>query len=116
MGKSGSGKSTLLNLISGIDAQQWPGDHLSQRPKRHLAALSEQQRTLFRRRHIWHCLPIFQPDPYLTVLENVTLPLELATAGAIAARARSPCSNAGLADRLDAYPDRLSGVGEQQRA
>ena len=46
LGKSGSGKSTLLNLISGIDApdsgQIWVNGQ-------DLTALSERDRTLFRR-------------------------------------------------------------------
>ncbi len=116
LGKSGSGKSTLLNLISGIDAPSAGHVHIMEggRPVA-ITGLSEHERTLFRRRHIGVVFQFFNLIPTLTVLENVTLPLELndqrrnvrQTAAALIERV-------GLSDRLDAYPDRLSG-GEQQR-
>ena len=116
LGKSGSGKSTLLNLISGIDAPssgQVTIYHEQQRVI--LTALSEQKRTLFRRRHIGIVFQFFNLIPTLTVLENVTLPLELAGRGREShPQALALLARVGLADRQDAYPDRLSG-GEQQR-
>ncbi len=80
VGRSGSGKSTLLNLISGIDAPS-AGD-VTIYPNGagapvHLTTLSEQERTLFRRRSIGIVFQFFNLIPTLTVLENVTLPLEL---------------------------------------
>jgi putative ABC transport system ATP-binding protein len=113
IGKSGSGKSTLLNLVSGIDiptaGEIWVGGQA-------LTRLSEHQRTLFRRRAIGFVFQFFNLVPTLTVLENMLLPLELN--GRTSARDRA-CAldlldQVGLADRRDAYPDRLSG-GEQQR-
>lgn len=116
LGKSGSGKSTLLNLISGIDAPS--GGHVTilagEQPVR-ITALSEQARTLFRRRHIGIIFQFFNLIPTLTVLENVTLPLELAGGGAgVRERAATLLARVGLGDRLQTYPDKLSG-GEQQR-
>ena len=74
LGRSGSGKSTLLNLISGIDrpdgGQVWVGGQ-------ELTAMGERERTLFRRKHIGFIFQFFNLIPTLTVLENVTLPLEL---------------------------------------
>src|SRR6187397_2758279 len=74
LGKSGSGKSTLLNLISGIDApdggQIWVDGQ-------ELTALSEHDRTLFRRARIGFVFQFFNLIPTLTVGENVSLPLEL---------------------------------------
>ena len=74
LGRSGSGKSTLLNLVSGIDApdagQIWVGGQ-------ELTALSERERTLFRRRNIGFIFQFFNLIPTLSVMENVTLPLEL---------------------------------------
>lgn len=113
IGKSGTGKSTLLNLISGIDqtdqGQIYMGDLI-------LTELDEHQRTLFRRHKIGFIFQFFNLLPTLTVLENVTLPLELA--GVPLPRSQERASRllgeVGLGDRLEAYPDRLSG-GEQQR-
>jgi putative ABC transport system ATP-binding protein len=113
LGRSGSGKSTLLNLVSGIDrpdaGQIWVGD-------RELTRLSERDRTLFRRHQIGFVFQFFNLIPTLTVMENVTLPLELGGAPVKAARtAAEPLLEAvGLLDRAGTFPDKLSG-GEQQR-
>jgi putative ABC transport system ATP-binding protein len=116
VGKSGSGKSTLLNLISGIDAPTH-GDvtiYTDEQAVR-LTALSDHERTLFRRRHIGIVFQFFNLIPTLTVLENVTLPLELAgTRGNGRRQATALLERVGLGNRLATYPDRLSG-GEQQR-
>jgi putative ABC transport system ATP-binding protein len=116
LGKSGSGKSTLLNLISGIDAPS-TGQVIIHNGGQTipLTALSEHKRTLFRRHHIGIVFQFFNLIPTLTVLENVTLPLELAGQNqAMRQRAGSLLERVGLGDRLDTYPDKLSG-GEQQR-
>jgi putative ABC transport system ATP-binding protein len=116
LGKSGSGKSTLLNLISGIDAPS-SGQVVIHNEGQEipLTALSEHKRTLFRRRHIGIVFQFFNLIPTLTVLENVTLPLELAgQTQAMRQRASALLERVGLGDRLDTYPDKLSG-GEQQR-
>jgi putative ABC transport system ATP-binding protein len=77
--------------------------------------MDEQMRTLFRRRNIGFIFQFFNLIPMLTVWENVVLPLELNGAGSEARRrAESLLAEVGLADRRDAFPDRLSG-GEQQR-
>ena len=113
LGRSGSGKSTLLNLVSGIDAPDagriWVGGQ-------ELTALGERERTLFRRRNIGFIFQFFNLIPTLSVLENVTLPLELGGASSkIARQAAEPLLAAvGLLDRAATYPDKLSG-GEQQR-
>ena len=116
LGKSGSGKSTLLNLISGIDAPS--GGHVTiytGNDAVKITALSEQARTLFRRQHIGIIFQFFNLIPTLTVLENVTLPLELAGGEAgMQDRAAALLARVGLGDRLRTYPDKLSG-GEQQR-
>jgi putative ABC transport system ATP-binding protein len=116
VGKSGSGKSTLLNLISGIDAPT-KGDvtiYTGEQAVR-LTALGEHDRTLFRRQHIGIVFQFFNLIPTLTVLENVTLPLELAgTRGNGRREAAELLGRVGLGNRLNTYPDRLSG-GEQQR-
>ena len=116
VGKSGSGKSTLLNLISGIDAPSAGSVtiHTEDEAVR-LTALNEHERTLFRRHNIGIVFQFFNLIPTLTVLENVTLPLELAgTRGNGRREATALLERVGLGNRLDTYPDRLSG-GEQQR-
>lgn len=113
LGKSGSGKSTLLNLISGIDqveqGQIWFNDQ-------ELTRMEDKDRTLFRRHHLGFIFQFFNLIPTLTVLENVTLPAELAGASLAEARQRAGplLAAVGLADRQSTFPDRLSG-GEQQR-
>lgn len=113
MGKSGSGKSTLLNVISGIDradcGEIWMDGQ-------ELTALDELQRTLFRRRNVGFIFQFFNLIPTLTVMENVVLPLELG--GVEGNRARQQVEpileKVGLLDRVDTFPEHLSG-GEQQR-
>ncbi len=112
-GRSGSGKSTLLNLISGIDApdagEVEVGGHT-------ITAMSERDRTLFRRRHIGFVYQAFNLVPTLTVADNVRLVLELNDVQEPAAtqRIRFLLDEVSLGDRAQTYPDVLSG-GEQQR-
>lgn len=116
LGKSGSGKSTLLNLISGIDAPSAGTVTLfAEDAPIALTELSEQERTLFRRRNIGIVFQFFNLIPTLTVAENVALPLELngARAGS-RQKAAQLLTRVGLGNRLDTFPDKLSG-GEQQR-
>lgn len=113
VGKSGSGKSTLLNLISGIDRAD-DGQIFVNGSE--LTALSEHRRTLFRRQNLGFVFQFFNLIPTLTVLENVSLPLELNSVPLIQAveRAQELLDSVGLIDRVNTFPDRLSG-GEQQR-
>ncbi len=113
LGRSGSGKSTLLNLVGGIDLPD-AGDVVV--AGRAINALSERERTLFRRRGIGFVFQFFNLVPTLTVLENLLLPLELNGGIDAAARARAQAllDEVGLGDRGASFPDRLSG-GEQQR-
>ena len=113
VGRSGAGKSTVLNLVSGIDR---PDAGVVRVDGVDLARLSERDRTLFRRRHIGFVFQFYNLVPTLTVAENVRVLLDLdKTPAADAARRAADLLGAvGLADRGDAFPDRLSG-GEQQR-
>ncbi|MBL8118101.1 MAG: ABC transporter ATP-binding protein [Anaerolineae bacterium] len=113
LGKSGSGKSTLLNLISAIDD---PDGGTIRVGDTDLTALDERAQTLFRRDKIGIVFQFFNLIPTLTILENITLPGELRGdhRPTLEARARALLQRVGLADRADAFPDRLSG-GEQQR-
>jgi putative ABC transport system ATP-binding protein len=113
LGRSGSGKSTFLNLISGIDPPDSGKIFINGTD---ITSLSEHDRTLFRRHHIGFVFQSYNLIPTLTVAENLLLPLELIKR---VTRKDSDCvaellEKLKLSDRLDSYPDRLSG-GEQQR-
>jgi putative ABC transport system ATP-binding protein len=111
LGPSGSGKSTLLNLVSAIDLPD-SGKVLIDGVD--IGALSERDRTLFRRERIGFVFQFLNLLPTLTVLENLLLPLELIGSSDGEDRARSLLAAVDLAARADSFPDRLSG-GEQQR-
>jgi putative ABC transport system ATP-binding protein len=113
LGRSGSGKSTLLNLISGIDT---PDEGEIVLDGQIVNRLSERERTLLRRRRMGFIFQFFNLIPTLTVQENVLLPLELNHMQSPSDRQRAIglLEVVGLADRLDSFPDNLSG-GEQQR-
>jgi len=113
IGRSGSGKSTLLNLLGGIDRPD--SGEISIRGTA-FSRYGEPQRTLFRRRQVGFIYQAFNLIPTLTALENVALPLELnGTPGEQAeSQALLLLERIGLADRAQAFPDRISG-GEQQR-
>jgi putative ABC transport system ATP-binding protein len=113
LGASGCGKSTLLNLLGTIDSPQAGSIRIG---TREVTGLAEPARTLFRRRHLGFIYQRFLLVPTLTVAENVRLPLDLLGTPIEEAqdRVRAKLAAVGLADRLDSFPDRLSG-GEQQR-
>ena len=81
-----------------------------------VTAMSEVERTRFRRRHIGFIFQFFNLIPTLTVAENLLLPLELN--GLMSAEQQDQAlqllDNVGLGDRRASFPERLSG-GEQQR-
>ena len=112
-GRSGSGKSTLLNLISGIDA---PDNGTVIIDGQDISAMSERDRTLFRRQHIGFVYQAFNLVSTLTVSDNIRLVLELNQVPGKEADERigELLHAVGLADRAASYPDVLSG-GEQQR-
>ena len=112
-GRSGSGKSTLLNLVSGIDT---PDDGEVIIDGVTITAMSERDRTLFRRRHIGFVYQAFNLVPVLSAADNVRLVLELngVRGRAAGARVTELLAAVGLESRARSYPDTLSG-GEQQR-
>ena len=112
-GRSGSGKTTLLNLIAGIDL---PSSGEISIAGQDLTAMSDRERTLFRRRHIGFVFQFFHLIPTLTVLENVALPAELAGVadGRASHQALDMLSQVGMHPWAEEYPDQLSG-GEKQR-
>ncbi len=111
VGPSGSGKSTLLALCAGLDAATEGTVVLDGTS---LEALSEDERAVFRNRHVGFVFQNFQLIPTLTALENVMVPLELRGRAPARSRAAELLGRVGLGDRVDHYPVQLSG-GEQQR-
>jgi putative ABC transport system ATP-binding protein len=70
-GPSGSGKSTLLGLLAGVIAPQHGDIHvLGYR----LGSMSGAARDRFRADHVGVVFQLFNLVPYLSVIENVTLP------------------------------------------
>jgi len=112
-GRSGSGKSTLLNIISGIDQ---PDSGQVDVASLNITAMSERDRTLFRRKHVGFVYQAFNLISTLTVADNVRIVLELngVSEPEIGERIEELLVSVELADRKNSYPDVLSG-GEQQR-
>jgi putative ABC transport system ATP-binding protein len=111
VGVSGSGKSTLLGLLAGLDT---PSRGRVLLDGRDLGALDEDGRAAVRADGVGFVFQSFHLLPSMTALENVMLPLELRGDPEAAARAAGILGRVGLDDRLEHYPNQLSG-GEQQR-
>jgi putative ABC transport system ATP-binding protein len=111
LGESGVGKSTLLNLIAGLDA---PDAGRVEVAGTSLADLDDDALTVFRRRHIGFVFQAFHVLPYLTVAQNVALPLALLGHDGRDARVTEMLAAVGLAERAQSMPRELSG-GELQR-
>jgi putative ABC transport system ATP-binding protein len=113
MGESGSGKSTLLNLIAGLDQADRGSIALDGVD---LAALDDDALTVLRRARFGFVFQAFHVLPYLSVAQNVALPLSLLGVDGHEAsrRASEILSKVGLAGRDASMPRELSG-GELQR-
>jgi putative ABC transport system ATP-binding protein len=111
VGASGSGKTTLLGLLAGLDrpntgSVSWHGETIS--------TLSEDALAKKRQGMVGFVFQSFQLLPALTALENVMLPLELASNPDAESLATDWLKRMGLGERIDHQPRQLSG-GEQQR-
>jgi putative ABC transport system ATP-binding protein len=113
MGESGVGKSTLLNLIAGLDR---PDAGTLRLGGADLTALDDDALTVLRRERLGFVFQAFHVLPYLTVAQNVALPLSLlgVAVGEREARTADMLAAVGLADRAASLPRELSG-GELQR-
>ncbi len=113
MGPSGSGKSTLLHLLGGVDR---PASGQVLLEGADLTALSDDERTILRRRRIGFIFQSFNLLPTLSAEENVALPLELGGTPTPKARVRAEAvlDMVGMLPRRTHLPSMLSG-GEQQR-
>jgi predicted ABC-type transport system involved in lysophospholipase L1 biosynthesis ATPase subunit len=111
LGQSGSGKSTLLSLLAGLDSPTRGAVTLADRA---IGGMSEGELAKFRARHLGIVFQQFHLMSYLSALENVRLPLELARLPEGDPTSRELLEKVGLAHRLEHLPSQLSG-GEKQR-
>ena len=113
VGESGCGKSTLLNIVAGLDRPDAGGVWLDGRA---VDFGDDAAITLWRRKNLGFVFQAFHLLPYLTVAENVALPLALTGVGSSerGARAGEMLAAVGLAGLGPRKPGSLSG-GEMQR-
>jgi len=113
MGPSGSGKSTMLSILGALET---PTEGRVILEGIDVGALSDDARTLLRRRRIGFVFQQFNLLPLCTAVENVALPLRLEGVGASEAnrRATKQLELVDMVSRADHLPSQLSG-GEQQR-
>jgi putative ABC transport system ATP-binding protein len=113
MGESGVGKSTLLNLLAGLDQ---PDSGRIVFDEVDFGALDDDAATLLRRRQMGFVFQAFHVLPYLTVAQNVALPLQLLEVDPSSQRERvaAMLDAVGLGALGTRLPRELSG-GELQR-
>lgn len=111
-GISGAGKTTLIHLLAGLQEPDGGQVYLLGRD---LGEMKEEERTLFRRRHISLVLQEGALLPGLTVEENILLPLTMDTGRLVEEERLEQILEAlGLTRLRRRFPARLSG-GERQR-
>lgn len=113
MGPSGSGKTTLMNLIGCLDVPT-AGTYLLNGED--IAQCSGDRLSDIRNTTIGFVFQSFYLLPKLTALDNVALPLLYANVSRKERRERAAeaLKSVGLEDRMDFYPNQLSG-GQCQR-
>jgi putative ABC transport system ATP-binding protein len=113
MGPSGSGKSTMLNILGLLDRPTSGSYSLDDTDT---TSLDANALARVRGERIGFIFQTFHLIARLTALENVELPMVLASKPAAErrARARELLDSVGLADRIEHRPDQLSG-GQRQR-
>jgi len=113
MGESGAGKSTLLSIMGAMNTPtsgKFVVDDID------VYSLTQEKQADFRREFLGFIFQSFHLVPYLTVFENVMLPLTIIKASRKHKRAlvENALSQVGLLDKADRLPNQISG-GEKER-
>ena len=113
MGPSGSGKTTLMNIIGCLDV---PTSGSYQLDGRDLKDLTDDDLADIRNKHIGFVFQRFHLLPKMNALDNVALPLLYADVPLNERRQRAAeaLKAVGLEERMDFFPNQLSG-GQCQR-
>ena len=114
VGPSGSGKSTLLNLLGSMDKPS-SGEILFNGTN--ITNLKGDEESLFRAREVGFIFQDHRLLPQCTILENVLLPtlsLHKEAPADSVVKAKELIEKVGLIERIDHYPNEISG-GECQR-
>jgi len=113
MGESGSGKSTLLSILGVLNT---PSGGSYQVNGVEVYSLNSEQQADFRRENLGFVFQSFHLIPYLSVVENVMLPLTTKRLKEKIKRemAEEALARVGLASKGHRLPNQISG-GEQER-
>jgi len=113
MGESGSGKSTLLSILGTLNS---PTSGRLMVNDRDVYRLSQDERADFRRQSVGFVFQNFNLLSYLTLLENVMLPLATLKAKKKDKQmmAYKALERVGLGEKVKRLPGQISG-GEQER-
>lgn len=111
IGTSGSGKTTLLQILGGLDEPSAGGVWIRGNS---LKDMTEDERTIFRRRNIGFVFQQYNLIPVINVYENIVLPLRLDGAEIDEALLEDIVRTLKIGEKLENLPEELSG-GEQQR-
>jgi len=113
MGRSGSGKSTLLHILGLLDMPTGGDIRIGDK---NVLKLSEGEKARFRLEKLGYIFQEYSLLSEMTILENVYVPAVCLDSGnGYRRRAAELLEVVGLTERLNHYPNEVSG-GEQQRA
>lgn len=113
IGSSGSGKSTLLHILGSVDK---PTEGKVVVDGTDLSRLNRTQAAIFRRRKVGLVYQFYNLIPTLTVQKNILMPLTLDKKKPNEEFFERIVGSLGIADRLEALPNQLSGGGQQRVA